>query len=189
MCLNIIGGDPLIPHEFLSYFKEIALNFIKQLESRNLEQLRKKILPYVKEIREGNNLKFNDNMLKKHKWSTFLHENPDVKLEWDNLPKFPPSKQKKILRNSKRKRTKKEGGALFNRLSTLNYEPLIDHEDFGGCNINISSCEDFEKEDIFDEDNIEFSFDIVEKTEEKADDFLKEWKMRTLNVRNEGFLE
>jgi hypothetical protein len=85
-------GDPLLPQNELPRFKEIAFAIIQRMESRNLEDFRKEILPHLKVIREQNNLKFNDNMLKKHKWSKFLQQNPDLRAMWERLPRTKPKK-------------------------------------------------------------------------------------------------
>ena len=87
-------GDPLIPQNELSKFKEIAIEIIRNMESRKLDDFRKEILPYLKKIREENGLKFADNMLQKHKWSKFLHQHKDIKEVWDQLPRLKERKNK-----------------------------------------------------------------------------------------------
>jgi len=52
-----------------------------------LEEFRKRILPYLKIIREENGLVFKSNMLQKHRWSKFLQENSDTKAFWEDLPR------------------------------------------------------------------------------------------------------
>ena len=80
-----LGGDPLIHDDELPRFKEVLREFMKV---RNFEQLRKDVLPFVKEIRMKSSRKFVDSMFSKKFWSTFLNkeENRDIKTIWESLP-------------------------------------------------------------------------------------------------------
>lgn len=80
-----LGGDPLIHDDELPRFKEVLKQVMKV---RNFEQLRKEVLPYVKEIRMKSCKKFVDSMFSKKFWSTFLNkeENRDIKNVWESLP-------------------------------------------------------------------------------------------------------
>jgi len=81
-------------------FKKVAIQIINDMESRNLETFRKRILPFLKKIRESKNLKFEENMFGKHKFSKFLQQNPDIKALWENLPRLKSNKKSNTTRNN-----------------------------------------------------------------------------------------
>ena len=80
------GGDPLIPRHDLPRFKKILHEIIEGLKTRKIEDLREKILPYLKLVREENGLSYKSNMFQKSKWVKFLQQNPDTRACWEKIP-------------------------------------------------------------------------------------------------------
>lgn len=75
----------MIHDDELPRFKEVLRQVMKV---RNFEELRKDVLPYVREVRVGGGRKFVESMFSKKFWSIFLNkeENADMKKLWESLP-------------------------------------------------------------------------------------------------------
>lgn len=80
-----LGGDPLINKNQLKSFKETLR---KVMKVQQFDQLRKDVLPFIKELRAQSDRKFDQGMFSKKYWSNFLkkEENQDIKDLWESLP-------------------------------------------------------------------------------------------------------
>lgn len=107
----------MIPKHDLSRFKKILHEIIEKLTSRNLEEFRKRILPFIKIIREENGLSYKSNMFQKNKWAMFLHENPDIRAYWEKLPRRECAYSISLKKLNKKRKEKKEARFEFNDLS------------------------------------------------------------------------
>jgi len=198
-------GDPLIPYKDIPRFKEITFKVIQNLESRSLEDFRKVILPHLKRIREENGLRFSDNMLKKHKWSKFLQDHPDLKESWERLPRTKNSKKDLSERYDKEKTNdtsdySPELDSLFYKNDSRIFEDEIDEQmtvedelEFANINIKINSPDNLfgnDKEEAFSFSSNLFSqtrfcgFMNPEEHEDSAGNILREWKERSSKFTN-----
>jgi len=197
-------GDPLIPQKDIPRFKAIAFEVIRIIESRSLEDFRKMILPHLKIIREENGLRFSDNMLKKHKWSKFLIEHPDLKEAWDKLPRIKKSKKYLLEKCDKEKSSEmNDDSPDFEPSFYKNNSKIIeedvdeeqmtneDEEDFANVNIRIDSPENLfgnGKEEVVSFASNLFNqprfcaFVKSNEHEDSAGSILREWKERSAKI-------
>ena len=81
----ILGGDPLIPQVKLQEFLTALKVILGRMETKSFPQLREKVLPMIKGIREASSKDFSDDAFSKHYWSDFKKKNPEIQTIWRSL--------------------------------------------------------------------------------------------------------
>lgn len=76
--LKNIGGDPNVPKHRLEEFTIGVIKILEDMETRNFDVLREKLLILLEEM----GLKKNDNVCGNHWWWTYLEKNEDVQRCW-----------------------------------------------------------------------------------------------------------